>query len=149
MVIQWVDGQVQILHAEEYQRPDYNEILNITWDLIWKYNLTNIYIDGANPAVIRSLKQRMGENSDYETELSGYTSDYGKEYAQDLIKKSWRVVPINFSQEHKQMLMHTKKILEKGFLVIDPEFNKLITSLRTAVDNEGFWTRKVQHITIF
>ena len=67
----------------------------------------------------------------------GYTSDYGKEYAQDLIKKSWKVVPINFSQEHKQMLMHTKMILEKGYLVINPKFNKLITSLRTAVDNEG------------
>ena len=108
VVIQWVDGQVQILHAEEYQRPDYNEMLDITWDLIWKYNLTKIYIDGANPAIIRSLKQRMGENSDYETELSGYTSDYGKEYAQDLIKKSWKVVPINFSQEHKQMLITQK-----------------------------------------
>ena len=28
-------------------------------------------------------------------------------------------------------------ILEKGFIVINPRFNKLITSLRTAVDNEG------------
>ena len=68
VVIQWVDGQVQVLHAEEYLRPDYNEMLDITWELIWKYNLTKIYVDGANPAVIRSLKQRLGENSDYETE---------------------------------------------------------------------------------
>ena len=28
-------------------------------------------------------------------------------------------------------------ILEKGYLVINPKFNKLITSLRTAVNNEG------------
>jgi hypothetical protein len=53
------------------------------------------------------------------------------------MKKSWKVVPVNFSQKHKQMLMHTKKILEKGYLVINPKFDKLITSLRTAVDNEG------------
>jgi Terminase RNaseH-like domain len=137
VVIQWVDGQVQVLHAEEYQRPDYNEMLDITWDLIWKYNLTKVYIDGANPAVIRSLKQRIGENSDYETESSWYVSKYGKEQALDIMKKSWKVVPVNFSQEHKQMLMHTKMILEKGFFVINPKFNKLITSLRTAVDNEG------------
>ena len=71
----------------------------------WKYDLAKIYVDGANPAVVRSLKQRMGENSDYETELTWYASKYGKEQAQDLIKKSWKVVPINFSQEHKQMLM--------------------------------------------
>ena len=137
VVIQWVDGQVQILNAEEYQRPDYNEMLDITWDLIWKYNLTKIYADGANPAVIRSLKQRLGENSDYETESTWHVSKYGKEQAQDIMKKSWKVVPVNFSQEHKQMLMHTKKILEKGYLVINPKFNKLITSLKTAVDNEG------------
>ena len=28
-------------------------------------------------------------------------------------------------------------ILEKGYLVINPKFNKLITSLRAAVNNEG------------
>jgi hypothetical protein len=106
------------------------------------YNTTPHYIDGANPAVIRSLKQRMGENSDYETELTWCVNKYGKDQAQDIIKKSWKVVPVNFSQEHKQILMHTKMILEKGFLVVNPKFNnpkfdKLITSLRTAVDNEG------------
>jgi hypothetical protein len=137
VIIQWVDRQVQILHAEEYRRPDYNEMLDITWDLIWKYNLSKIYVDGANPAFIRSLKQRMGENSDFETELLWYVGRYGKEQTQNIIKRSWKVVPVNFSQEHKQMLMHTKMILEKGYLVINPKFDKLITSLRTAIDNEG------------
>ena len=60
-------------------------------------------------------------------------SKYGKEQAQDLIKKSLKVVPVNFSQEYKQMLMHTKKILEKGFLVVNLKFDKRITSLRTAL----------------
>ena len=27
VVTQFVDGQVQVLHAEEYKRPDFNEIL--------------------------------------------------------------------------------------------------------------------------
>jgi hypothetical protein len=27
LVTQFVDGQVQVLHAEEYKRPDFNEIL--------------------------------------------------------------------------------------------------------------------------
>jgi hypothetical protein len=27
LVTQCVDGQVQVLHAEEYKRPDFNEIL--------------------------------------------------------------------------------------------------------------------------
>ena len=28
-VTQWVDEHIQILHVEEYQKPDYNEMLNL------------------------------------------------------------------------------------------------------------------------
>jgi hypothetical protein len=54
-------------------------------------------------------KAEAGRKLNYESELTWYVSKYGKEEAQDLIKKSWKVVPVNFSQEHKQMLLHTKK----------------------------------------
>ena len=33
VVTQFVDGQVQILHAEEYKRPDFNEMLEKAWEL--------------------------------------------------------------------------------------------------------------------
>jgi hypothetical protein len=33
VVTQWVDGIVQILHAEEYHRPDYNEMLSVVYGL--------------------------------------------------------------------------------------------------------------------
>ena len=29
VVTEWADGIVQIMHAEEYHRPDYNEILSL------------------------------------------------------------------------------------------------------------------------
>jgi hypothetical protein len=47
------------------------------------------------------------------------------------------VVPVHFTKEHKRMLMHTKKVLEYngGSIAINPRFDKLITSLRTAVEN--------------
>jgi len=35
------------------------------------------------------------------------------------------------------MLGHTKLLLEKGYIAINPSFHKLVTSLSTAVDNEG------------
>lgn len=50
-----------------------------------------------------------------------------------------KVVPVNF-KEHKAMLGHCKMILENkgGKIAINPDkFDKLITSLRTAVDNDG------------
>jgi hypothetical protein len=47
------------------------------------------------------------------------------------------VVPVPFSNEHKGMLAHVKELLEyqNGMVAINPRFNKLITALRTAVEN--------------
>ena len=51
-----------------------------------------------------------------------------------------KIVPVNFKSEHKAMLGHCKMILEddRGKIAINPDrFDKLITSLRTAVDIDG------------
>jgi hypothetical protein len=50
-----------------------------------------------------------------------------------------KIIPVNFNKEHKAMLGHCKMILEKdgGHIAINPVFDKLITSLRTAVDKDG------------
>jgi hypothetical protein len=51
-----------------------------------------------------------------------------------------RIVPVNFNTEHKAMLGHCKMILENdgGRIAINPDrFDKIITALRTAVDNDG------------
>jgi hypothetical protein len=124
VVTQFVDSQVQILHAQEYKRPDFNEMLSQVWDLLVKHGVQKIYIDGANPSFIKSLKMQWGERSDYE--------NVPKEQRQFM-----RVEPVNFNQEHKEMLGHCKMLLEKGYIAINPAFDKLITSLRTAVAEEN------------
>ena len=45
--------------------------------------------------------------------------------------------PVPFSMEHKNMLAHCKALLEyqNGMVAIHPCYNKLITALRTAVEN--------------
>ena len=91
VVTQFVDGQVQILHAEEYKRPDFNEMLEKAWNLIVKYTVQKIYIDGANPSFIKSLKMQWGERPDYEN---------GPKEPKQFMK----VEPINFNQEHTEML---------------------------------------------
>jgi len=48
-----------------------------------------------------------------------------------------KVEPVNFNQEHKEMLGHCKMLLERGYIAINPAFDKLITSLRTAVAEEN------------
>jgi hypothetical protein len=56
VVTQWEDNHIQILHAEEYHRHDYNEMLYVVYGLMSKYDLDKIYIDGANPSFIKLLK---------------------------------------------------------------------------------------------
>jgi hypothetical protein len=56
VVTEWADRIVQIMHAEEYHRPDYNEMLSVVYGLMTKYNVDKVYIEGANPSFIKSLK---------------------------------------------------------------------------------------------
>lgn len=43
-------------------------------------------------------------------------------------------IPVSFGVEHKTMLGNLKLFLEKGHLAIHPNFDKLLTSLRTATE---------------
>jgi hypothetical protein len=136
VVTQWEDNHVQILHAEEYHRPDYNEMLSTVYGLMSKYSVDKVYIDCANPSFIRSLKLQIGDDADYDKVIARYRSEgLGDNWSQDM-----RIVPVNFNKDHKAMLGHCKMILEDdgGRIAINQDkFDKLITGLRTAVDNDG------------
>ena len=137
VVTQWEDNHIQILHAEEYHRPDYNEMLSTVYGLMSKYDVDKVYIDGANPSFIKSLKLQIGEDPDYDKVIARYRSEkLGDNWSQDM-----KIVPVNFNSEHKAMLGHCKMIFEAdggGKIAINPDkFDKLITALRTAVDNDG------------
>jgi hypothetical protein len=136
VVTQWVDNHIQILHAEEYHRPDYNEMLSTVYSLMSKYQVDKVYIDGANPSFIRSLKLQIGEDADYDKVIARYRLEgLGDNWGEHM-----KIVPVNFNKEHKAMLGHCKMILEQDpeKIAINPDrFDKLITALRTAVDNDG------------
>jgi hypothetical protein len=136
VVTQWIDNHIQILHADEYHRPDYNEILSVVYGLMSKYQVDKVYIDGANPSFIKSLKLQIGEDADYDKVIARYRSEgLGDSWGENM-----KIVPVNFNKEHKAMLGHCKMILEHEprKVAINPDkFDKLITSLRTAVDIDG------------
>jgi hypothetical protein len=72
VVTQWVDGIVQILYAEEYHRPDYNEMLSTVYGLMSKYDIDAVNIDGANQSFIKSLKLQIEEDPDYDKVIARY-----------------------------------------------------------------------------
>jgi hypothetical protein len=49
-----------------------------------------------------------------------------------------KVIPVPFSTSAKDMLMHTKELLEyeRPVIAIHQKFDKLITSLRTAISSD-------------
>ncbi|MFL6379811.1 MAG: hypothetical protein ACJ72S_00795, partial [Nitrososphaeraceae archaeon] len=112
------------------------EMLSVVYRLMTKYNVDKVYIDGANPSFIKSLKLQIGEDADYDKVIARYRSEkLGDNWGEHM-----RIVPVNFSKEHKAMLGHCKMIIEQdpGKIAINPDkFDKLITALRTAVDNDG------------
>jgi hypothetical protein len=134
VVTEWADGIVQMMYAEEHHRPDYNEMLSTVYGLMTKYNVDKVYVDGANPSFIKSLKLQIGEDADYDKVIARHRADgLGDSWSKDM-----KIIPVNFNKEHKTMLGHCKMILEddRGKIAINPDrFDKLITALRTAVDN--------------
>jgi hypothetical protein len=136
VVTQWTDNHhIQIMHAEEYHRPDYNEMLSTVYGLMSRYDVDQVYIDGANPSFIKSLKLQIGEDADYDKVIARYRSEKLGDWSENM-----RIIPVNFNTEHKAMLGHCKMIFEKdgGRIAINPDrFDKLITALRTAVDSDG------------
>lgn len=137
------DGMVNVLHAEEYQRPDFNQMIDIVLSLIQQYNIhfdnsCRIFTDGANPEFIRALKARVYEDIEYEAQIDRWKSYNGA----NVITLRWLmdnmfVLPVSFAKYHKEMLAHTKKLMEygSGVVAINPDkHTKLITALRTAVE---------------
>jgi hypothetical protein len=112
-------------------------MLSTVYDLMSKYQIDKVYFDGANPSFIKSLKLQIGDDADYDKVIARYRSEgFGDEAA----FADMKIIPVNFNKEHKAMLGHCKMILENegGRIAINPDkFDKLITSLRTAVDNDG------------
>jgi hypothetical protein len=117
-------------------------MINITINLLEEYNITfegrsRIFIDGANPSFIRALKDRVDEDPAYDKQIEYYKHNYPSVYDLQFLQQNMFVIPVAFSKEHKHMLVHTKEMLEyhKGSVAIHPRFTKLITTLRTAVEN--------------
>jgi hypothetical protein len=112
-------------------------MLSKVYELMSKYQLDKCYIDGANPSFIRSLKIQIGEEAEYDKVIARYKAEGWDDAA---AIANMKVVPVNFNKESKPMLGHCKLIVEENEprrIAINPTFDKLITALRTAVDNDG------------
>ena len=117
-------------------------MIKTTVHLLEKYNIRfdnscRIFVDAANPSFISTLKQAVNEDPDYTKQIQYYKHNYPSIYDLQFLQQNMFVIPVAFSKEHKHMLAHCKAMPEyqNGLVAINPKHNKLVISLRTAVEN--------------
>ena len=115
---------IRVIEAESIPKGDPNKIVELCWSLWkqWGYMNQIFYCDGSNRALINLLKIRWQESLSWES-----TESFGSNV---------KIRPVNFNTEHKNMLSNLHALVSKGFLAIDPKYDKLIVSLRTAYAKE-------------
>jgi hypothetical protein len=84
-----------------------------------KYKFIRWFIDGNHRGYVNEIKQAFGEDDDWMK-------------AEDVNWEDNKIIPVNFSREHKEMLFHTRNCLSKGYLAIPRKYDKLEIALRTA-----------------
>ena len=82
----------QIANMLSSQIGSYDEAIEI-----YLHHITKIYVDGANPEVIRELKSRIGEYYDY----------YGRLTEEQIwalrSSNSWQIIPVNFQKTSRDV----------------------------------------------
>lgn len=133
------EGRIRVMYAEEYERPDFQEMLALGEQLIYRYNVEKAYVDGSNPEFIRALKQKFGEDPDY--------LDPEKK------KKSgwWRVVPVQYSTEERALSTRAIDLVTKGWVIVHKEqFKELLSQMRMAsVNDQGKLDKTQMQLDLF
>ena len=130
-VCEYSDNKVRVLYAEEYPRPDYNEMLDRVYWLYRQVSPDKVCVDGSAADFVQSLKLRIGERGDYLKEKQEFKTQ-GVDW-----ERSTKILPLYFGTKNKIMLTHAKNLIDNGLVAIHPKFEKLITALRTASENQG------------
>ncbi|CAN5442458.1 hypothetical protein BH18THE1_BH18THE1_09690 [soil metagenome] len=115
-------NKIIVRFAEEYDKANPADIVNICHSLYRKYWNTWIWVDGSNRAAVNLMKVAWDESLNWEPK--------------DVSPQMHKIIPVNFGTEHKQMLGHLQVLVTKGYLAIPKEYEKLIISLRTAYAKE-------------
>jgi hypothetical protein len=138
LITQYRNHKVEVFYAESFEKPQMDVIINHILQLKQRHHVTKLYVDGANPEIIRELKSRIGEYHDYHAWLT-------EEQIWSLrSSNSWQIIPVNFQKRHREMLQWTYTLMSKRFVKIHPSLQKLIVSLRTGIVSDEWKLDKQQ-----
>jgi hypothetical protein len=129
---QFSNNRVEVLEAKEHVGyHDYNVMVEEMYTLHRQINSDKVIIDGSASDVVSSFKSKIGEEPDYMHDREE-TRKRGFKWEDDIT-----CLPLFFGRQNKQLLTHTKMLIDNGLVSIHPSFDKLITFLRTAQEKQG------------
>ena len=133
---QYRNNKVEIFYAESFDKPQMNDIINHIMQVKQRHHITKVYVDGANPEVIRELKRRIDEFENYHY--------YTEEQLWLMRTGDMQIIPVNFQKKHEEMLQWTYTLMSKRFINIHPSLQNLIVALRTAIVTDDWKLDKQQ-----
>ena len=116
---------IRVIDCHLIEKGNPNDIVNLCWSIWKKYGFMNLwyYCDAANAGMINLMKVRWQESTNWTR-------------TEDVTPHNNHIIPVSFTGNHKQMLSHLHLMASKGYLAVNPKYDKLITSLRTAYARE-------------
>lgn len=145
----FANGRIEVIEAEEHHRPEFDSMLNRIWEIKQEHRVDNnnltIYVDAANPEIWQSLKRMI--NEEYSER---YVFDKLLHYKKNNINPAGPggmiVIPTAFNSNGARLLQSAKSLIEDpaNLIAIDKRYDKLLTSLRTAVVNDRCQLDKIQ-----
>lgn len=120
------EAKIRVVFSQEWKHGDPQAIVNLIFNLYLQYgsNNTFIFCDGSSRAFVNMLKIAWSESLNWEKSITKPSPD------------NMKVIPVNFSTEHKQMLSHLSMLVSKEYLCIPKSMDKLAIALRTAYAEE-------------
>lgn len=132
------NGFITVLLAEEKPRQTYEDLTDYILNLYHAYRPVNkIYVDSSQVAFIKSLKQALGEDHNYQEAIKFYRSQKMS------YQLNMRCEPIYFTTDNKRTMMsQLRQALEQGLLMIHPKFDVLLNAMIQCEDQEGIVMNK-------
>lgn len=130
VITQKRNGRAEIFHAEEISQPRMGPIIDHIMQLKQRHHVTKIYVDAANPEVIRELKERCDD-------VALHFQNIDEDLLWQMRRGDMQIIPINFKQRHRQMLQWAVILMQKHMVRIHPDLTKLIVAMRTAIAIES------------
>ena len=90
-------SKIRVLYAEEFEQANPQDIVELCFNLYRKHYNTWLFVDGANRAFVNLMKVAFDESLSWEKD--------------NVNPETMKVLPVNFSTEHKQMLSHLHMLI--------------------------------------